>query len=196
MAESVFLNIPYDKRFERLCVAYVVGLTTLGLTPRSAQAVSNGRARLGKIIDLIDECPYSIHDLSRVQTSQTRKVPRFNMPLELGLFLYHAAKSPDAHKVYIFEQKLYRVQDSTSDLNAFDIYIHKGTEQGVMVELRNIFVRQSEQSTVPQMMKTLRILKKSLPEIKQDAGVDSLFAGAAIANKLVLAASLLAEQNS
>jgi hypothetical protein len=33
-ADSVFLNIPYDRRFGRLYRAYIVGLVELGLTPK------------------------------------------------------------------------------------------------------------------------------------------------------------------
>jgi len=43
--------------------------------------------RLSKIERIIEDCQYGIHDLSAVALDQTTKLPRFNMPLELGLFL-------------------------------------------------------------------------------------------------------------
>ena len=73
--ESVFLNIPYDQAFERLYLAYIVGLTQLGLRINGALAVPN-QGRLGTIIDLIEQSDFSIHDLSRIESS--RGVPRFN----------------------------------------------------------------------------------------------------------------------
>jgi hypothetical protein len=82
--ESVFLNIPYDEAFERLYLAYIVGLTQLGLRINAALAVTN-QGRLDTIINLIERSDFSIHDLSRIESS--RGVPRFNMPVELGLVL-------------------------------------------------------------------------------------------------------------
>ena len=37
--ESVFLNVPYDVEFEELFLAYVVGLTSLGLIVKTSLAV-------------------------------------------------------------------------------------------------------------------------------------------------------------
>jgi hypothetical protein len=39
--ESVFLNIPYDDAFESLYIAYIAGLTQLGLRINAALAVPN-----------------------------------------------------------------------------------------------------------------------------------------------------------
>jgi hypothetical protein len=83
--ESVFLNIPYDQSFEKLYLAYLVGLTQLGLRVNASLAVPN-QGRLETIIGLIEQSDFSIHDLSRIQLS--KGIPRFNMPVELGLALY------------------------------------------------------------------------------------------------------------
>lgn len=45
-ANTVFLNIPYDNRFRRLYVAYLVGLIYLGLKPRVTLGLPGGRRRL------------------------------------------------------------------------------------------------------------------------------------------------------
>lgn len=83
---SVFLNIPYDSPFENLYLAYIVGLTAFGLIPRATLEIPTSRRRLERILKLIEECAYSIHDLSRVQVDRrVPRVPRFNMPFELGL---------------------------------------------------------------------------------------------------------------
>ena len=42
---------------------------------------------MGKIYGLIEECRYGIHDLSRTKLDEINALPRFNMPIELGLFL-------------------------------------------------------------------------------------------------------------
>jgi hypothetical protein len=130
-ADFVFLNIPYDRDFERLYLAYLVGLTILGLEIRVTLGVPNDVGRLDTIIDLIQRCQHSIHDLSRIQ-SNASGIPRFNMPLELGLALYRSRTTRNKHRVYIFEQENYRIQRSTSDLNGIDPKIHDGTPKGIM----------------------------------------------------------------
>ena len=41
---------------------------------------------LERLFELIERCAFSVHDLSRVELSLHRpRVPRFNMPFELGL---------------------------------------------------------------------------------------------------------------
>jgi hypothetical protein len=73
--ESVFLNIPYDEAFEKLYLAYIVGLTQLGLRINAALAVPN-QGRLGTIINLIDQSDFSIHDLSRIEAGREAIVSR------------------------------------------------------------------------------------------------------------------------
>ncbi len=182
--ESVFLNIPYDVGFESLYVAYVVGLTQLGLAINAALAVPNQR-RLGTIIELIDRSDVSIHDLSRVEVS--RGVPRFNMPVELGLALYRSHITNGKHRVFIFERKRYRAQRSTSDVNGIDPQIHNGTVKGLMSGLRNIFRQSQDVTTVPEMLASYRVVKKKIPELRRNAGSKSLFE-AAIFQDLTLAA--------
>ena len=62
---EVFLNIPYDKKFERLFIAYVAGVSAFGLVPRATLEIPDSSRRLNKILKLIGDCEYSIHDLSR-----------------------------------------------------------------------------------------------------------------------------------
>ncbi|MGA9896888.1 MAG: hypothetical protein WBQ09_02230, partial [Terriglobales bacterium] len=84
--DAVFLNIPYDPQFERLYLAYIVGLTVLGFVPRATLGIPSGARRLERIFGLIQRCRYSVHDLSRVQLDRNApRTPRFNMPFELGI---------------------------------------------------------------------------------------------------------------
>ena len=100
----------------------IVGLTQLGLRINVSLAVPN-QGRLDAIISLIEASDFSVHDLSRVESS--RGIPRFNMPLELGLALLHSKRSKKPHGVYIFDKKAYQAQRSTSDVNGIDPQIHK-----------------------------------------------------------------------
>jgi hypothetical protein len=173
---SVFVNVPYDKQFEELFLAYIVGLVELGLTPKATLAIPGGVARLDRIFDLIRTCRYSIHDLSRVELDvHPPQTPRFNMPFELGLTVGWAKVNPARHTWFVCESTDRRAQKSISDLNGTDFNIHDGTPQGVMRELRNCFVRSQEQPSVPQMMKSFRRMEKKLGTVRLAAGTDSVY---------------------
>jgi hypothetical protein len=174
---AVFINIPYDQGFRRLYLAYIVGLAHLGLEPRATLGIPGGERRLDRILELIQSCRYSIHDLSRVQLDRKPPAtPRFNMPFELGLSVTWAKLNPHAHSWFVFESKARRVQKSLSDLNGSDPNIHNGTIEGVMRELCNAFVRsRSERPSVPAMIKTYRDLSQRLNDITSAAGAKSLF---------------------
>lgn len=82
----LFLNIPYDREFESLFLAYIAAVCGFGLVPRATLEIPGGERRLDRIFDLIRECRYSFHDLSRVELdTKAPPTPRFNMPFELGL---------------------------------------------------------------------------------------------------------------
>jgi hypothetical protein len=181
---SVFLNIPYDRRFENLYLAYGVGLTQLGLHVNVTLAVPN-QGRLERIVELIEKSDASIHDLSRIEI--TSGVPRFNMPFELGLALYRSRATKGRHLVFLFEKKAYRMQRSTSDINGIDPLIHNGNPKGVMAGLRNIFFQPKGTTTVPEMLSSYRAVKRKLPELRKNAGSQSPFE-ASVFNELVLAA--------
>jgi len=181
--QSVFLNIPYDAQFEELYLAYIVGLTQLGLKINAALALPN-QDRLKRIVGLIEKSDVSIHDLSRIESSSG--IPRFNMPLELGLALFRSHVTRGRHRVFVFEKKAYRVQRSTSDVNGIDPQIHKGRPKGVMAGLRNIFY-QPDGTTVPEMLSSYRAVRRKLPELRRNAGSRSLFE-AAVFKELTVAA--------
>ncbi len=184
MIKSVFLNIPYDTAFEDLYLAYIVGLTQLGLGVNATLAVPN-QDRLETIIRLIEASSFSIHDLSRIEASHG--VPRFNMPVELGLALYRSRVTKGQHCVFVFESKRYRAQRSTSDVNGIDPHIHHGTPRGLMSCLRNIFRQPGNVTTVPEMLASYRAVKQKLPELRRNSGGKSLFE-AAVFQDLTVAA--------
>jgi hypothetical protein len=188
--DAVFLNIPYDSQFERLYLAYIVGLTVLGFVPRATLGIPSGARRLERIFKLIQRCRYSIHDLSRVQRDRKTRTPRFNMPFELGIAVAWAAQNPSRHTWFTCEEDQYRPLKSISDLNGTDFHIHRGTVEGVMRELCNVFVRKRKRPTVPFMMSTYRKLRKRLPLIRSAAGASSLFEARVFVDMCVVVAKL------
>src|SRR5579863_1030465 len=88
LANTAFINVPYDENYQDLYLALIAGLTAFGLDPRATLEIPGGARRLDRIFDLMKSCQYSFHDLSRVELDPTLpKTPRFNMPFELGLVL-------------------------------------------------------------------------------------------------------------
>jgi len=174
--DSVFLNIPYDKKFTKTYLAYLSGLVSLGLNPKATLAIPGGVTRLDRIFALIRSCRYSLHDLSSVELDRTHPpTPRFNMPLELGITVAWAKLNPMEHTWFVFESQERRAQKSISDLNGTDCNIHGGTEEGVMRELCNAFVRRKRRVTVPEMLEIHRELKKQVPGLMRRSGAASVF---------------------
>ncbi len=125
------------------------------------------------IIDLIEKSDFSIHDLSRIELSNG--VPRFNMPVELGLALYRSHMVKGKHRIHIFESEAYRAQRSTSDIDGLDPRIHNGNAEGVMIGLRNIFRQAEDTTTIPQMPIVFRGVRNRLPRLRKNAGGGTLF---------------------
>lgn len=187
--DSVFLNIPYDRHFSRLCFAYITALSAMGFVPEATLGITGNR-RLDRIAGLIERCEYSIHDLSRVQLDRHPPcTPRFNMPFELGLAVAWAQEHPN-HRWFVFESKRRRLNKSLSDLDGTDAYIHDGTVRGVMREVCNAFVSPGNQPTVPEMMKMYRDLRRNAPEVMRKAGAHSLFTARVFSDLCLGAAAL------
>lgn len=194
-SSDVFLNIPYDRQFERLFLAYVAGISAFGLTPRATLEIRSSAGRLDKIVNLIQACDCSIHDLSRVQLDRhAPSTPRFNMPFELGLTVALEKTSTSAHKWFVCESVEHRLQKSLSDLNAIDPGIHGGNVRGVFAQLRNIFRRPDRQPSVQQMWRIYRDVRRNLPRILEEAGTNSLYSPS-VFQDICVAASASADRH-
>ncbi len=87
-SRDVFVNCPFDTTYKPIFKAIVFTVTRSGLRARCALETDNAaNNRLTTICDIINECRYGIHNISRTKTDGAPPLPRFNMPLELGLFL-------------------------------------------------------------------------------------------------------------
>ncbi len=185
---DVFLNIPYDKKFERLYLAYIAGISSFGLVPRATLEIPTSTRRLDRILRLLHKCPIALHDLSRVEIDRTPPcTPRFNMPFELGLSVAWAQIGSNRHAWFILESRDYRLAKSLSDLNGTDVHIHNGTINGVFRALANVFVRQHRRPSVQQMQQIYRDLRINLAGILQTSGSDSPFQARAFRDICVLA---------
>jgi hypothetical protein len=160
--ESVFLNVPCDRQFTRLYLAYITALSAMGFVQEATLGITGNR-RLDRIAGLIERCEYSIHDLSRVQLDlNPPRTPRFNMPFEFGLAVAWAHEHPK-HQWFVFESRRRRLNKSLSDLDGTDAYIHDGTVRGVMREVCNAFVSPGSQPTVPEMIEDVSRVAEKYP---------------------------------
>jgi hypothetical protein len=137
---DVFVNVPFDSQHEKLFLALIAGLVALGLNPRCVLEVPPSTDRLRRLYKLVRACPFSIHDLSRVQlSSRPFRVPRFNMPFELGLAAAIAFEERATHQWRALERVPFRLNQSLSDIGGYDHSIHSGTIEGTMQVLLDIF---------------------------------------------------------
>jgi hypothetical protein len=86
-----------------------------------------GQIRLEKIVDIIKNCKYSIHDLSIVKSRRSNEFARMNMPFELGIDfgLRKSGVIPlSSKKFLILEAIKYDYMKAVSDLNGFDVKVH------------------------------------------------------------------------
>lgn len=127
--QNVFINCPFDGDYKPVFDALVFAVFDCGLRPRCALEVDDsGEARIGKIARIIRECRWGIHDISRTELTADR-LPRFNMPLELGIFLgarWFGDRPQKAKSCLILDVERHRYQKFISDIAGQDIKSHSG----------------------------------------------------------------------
>lgn len=125
---GVFINCPFDKTYKPLFDSLVFATIYCGYRARCAREIDDGsQVRVEKIFKIIEECQFGIHDLSRTELDRKSRLPRFNMPLELGMFL--AAKrfggfEQKKKHCLILDRQDYGYQKFISDIAGQDIRSH------------------------------------------------------------------------
>lgn len=127
-ANAVFLNVPFDASYRSLFEALVFCVIDCGFEPRCAlEASDGGRVRVEKIARIIADCTFGVHDISWTELDKKSRLPRFNMPFELGLFL-GAKRFGDRRQkrksTLILDRERYRYQKYLSDIAGQDIKAH------------------------------------------------------------------------
>lgn len=139
--DDVFINCPFDSDYAPTFRALIFTIFACGFRPRSARELDDaGQTRIDKLYNLIDECRYGIHDLSRTELDEANHLPRFNMPLELGIFLgakRYGGKAQKLKRALILDIEQYRYQRFISDLAGMDIHEHGGDPVRAVREARN-----------------------------------------------------------
>ena len=138
---SVFINCPFDPQYRPLMEAIVFAVQDCGYAARSALEVSDtSQVRFEKIATIISACKFGIHDISRTDLDAESRLPRFNMPLELGLFLGAKRFGSGRHKAkncIVLDLHQYRYQQFISDIAGQDIAAHGGEPVRAIKIIRN-----------------------------------------------------------
>ena len=126
---DVFINCPFDDDYKAIFDALIFVVFACEFRPRSALELEDGsQPRIEKLYDIVAQCRYGIHDLSRTELDPRNKLPRFNMPLELGIFLGAKKFGDDAQRqkrCLVLDVDRYRYQKFISDLSGMDIREHE-----------------------------------------------------------------------
>ncbi len=127
---DVFINCPYDADYALTFEALIFAVHALGFRARAAREIDDGAdVRLERIVRIIRECRYGIHDLSRAGVDAVTGLARFNMPLELGIFLgakRFGAKDQRRKATLVLDIDGYRYRNFISDLAGIDPRSHGG----------------------------------------------------------------------
>lgn len=134
--------------------------------------------RIEKLYRIIEESRYSLHDLSRTEPDPINQLPRFNMPLELGVFL-GAKRFGDEHqrqkRCAILDIEQYRFQRFMSDLAGMDIKAHGGDPREMVRHIRDFLVTVSRRKTIPPTIDLLNSydnFSMALPDLAERSGLD------------------------
>jgi hypothetical protein len=177
---TVFINCPFDDAYQSLLYAMVYAVYRCGFIPVSALGEDNGlQMRMDKIANLIEQSAYGIHDISRVELNKN-KLPRFNIPFELGVFYGAQRFGNDEQKrknALVLDAVPYRYQQVLSDLNGIDVKIHQNNPEVLIQKIRNWLYTASGSISIPghkDIIKDYELVKKKLPAVYKKL---SLFPG-------------------
>lgn len=199
--DAVFINCPFSDDYKKLFHCIIFCVLACGFRPRSAlEAGDAGDIRLDKIVRLIKESHYSIHDLSAVELDKVNSLPRFNMPFELGLVIgcKKVAGAKYANRpILVMELNDYTSQKCLSDIAGQDLKAHNGCTNRTTKIVRTWLFQQSKRTDIPGYVRIRNAFDsfyQVLPELCNEAGLDA--AEVSYSDFVNLAQQWLIEQNA
>jgi len=125
---NVFVNCPFDKEYRDLLRPQLFCILALGFEPRIALERADGaEVRIDKIVELIKDSKFAIHDLSKLRSKKAREYFRLNMPFELGVDyacrLFGGGDFTDK-RILVLEEKAHELKKALSDLSGSDVESH------------------------------------------------------------------------
>jgi len=177
--QNVFINCPFDDAYKPLFDAVVFAVQICGFRPRCALEARNaGQARLERIMNIISECKYGVHDISRTELDKTSSLPRFNMPFELGLDLGARRYGSSQHRskrLLVMDRNSHRYQKFLSDLAGLDVVPHSEKTKNIVRHVRDWLSLESENPHLPgglYIYKRYQLFQRELPLFCRDRKLD------------------------
>ena len=173
--DNVFINCPFDSVYKPLFDAMVFAVYDCGFIARCAlEEEDASEVRIDKIYNIIADCRYGIHDISRTELDESSGLPRFNMPLELGVFLgakKFGIEEQKRKKCLILDTQRYRYQQFISDIAGQDIQAHNNSAREVITHVRNWLRAASRRETIPSggiIWERYQGFKEKLPQMAKE----------------------------
>jgi hypothetical protein len=149
---NVFVNCPFDSEYRPQFEAVTFAVYDCGFFPRCALEVDDSsQVRIKKIMEIIRTCRLSVHDISRTQLDAATGLPRFNMPLELGMFLgakVFGGREQRRKAALVLDDEQYRYQKYVSDIAGQDIRAHGGKTDETIKHVRNFLATHREPGVI------------------------------------------------
>lgn len=176
-AIDVFINCPFDRRYKSLFDAIVFSVFFCGFRARCTLEMEGGTPeRLRKIYKIISECKYGLHDISRTSLDSNTKLPRFNMPFELGVFLaakHFGIRTQKQKECLIVDTEQYRYQKFISDIAGLEVQAHNRDEKCIIKVVCNWLYGTSQKNFMPdgsEVYRRYQCFLKDLPKICKAMG--------------------------
>ncbi len=152
--KSVFINCPFDRTYNKMLHSMIFTIVTLGYSPRlSLESSDAAQMRLDKIMDIICESKFSIHDLSKIKANRRGEFARMNMAFELGVDFgcrkYGNSEDVCNKKFLIIGSKHYDYMKALSDISGIDIQYHDDKEDNLIKSVRHWFVTNENLEDTP-----------------------------------------------
>jgi hypothetical protein len=170
---NVFINCPFDAEYKPIFDAVIFAVQDAGFAAKCALELSDAtQNRLAKIMEIVSACQYGIHDISRTELSD-HQLPRFNMPLELGIFLgcqRFGGKTHRSKSCLVLDRERYRYQKFISDIAGQDVYSHDNNPKNAVLQVRNWLRTASQRTNIPggeAIWKRFNQFQQELPAICQ-----------------------------
>lgn len=167
---KVFINCPFDEDYDRMRNRILFVLLWADLEPMLASDFGNkNESRFSRICKMLQDCPVSIHDLSRnkcncgstkkpkektgAESEEKKKRKkadaehyRLNMPLELGYAMacvdLSKGKQGEEKRIFIMANHRADVLIAANDINNYDPVYHGDEVHKVTSIIRNFIIQE------------------------------------------------------
>ena len=182
---SVFVNCPFDEAYRALLHAALFAIHDCGFAARTAlEDVGSDETRLDKIVRIIGESRFSVHDISRVEVNADAPLPRFNMPFECGLSFgaarFGSAAGATGRDQLVLAAEKFQDRRTLSDLAGQDAAYHGNDVRELIRAVRGFLAAKAKQVLPPAVLvrghgaiaDRFDQFRRELPALARSAGIE------------------------